>query len=225
VTDIALDSSGRRLAGRLTTPEQPSGRGLLFIHGLHSTQAGYGPRAQAAADRLGATSLTFDLGGHGESDGDPQTITPRENLADALVAFDALAATDGVDRARIGVCGASYGGYLAALVAAHRQVARLLMRAPALYPDEWLDLPLGHRGELPGTPAAQAVAALAGFPGEVLVLESEHDEVIPYAWIQAYLGAGANVHHAVMEGIGHRLADAAAEAAFVERVLDWFSPL
>jgi dipeptidyl aminopeptidase/acylaminoacyl peptidase len=224
-TDLALESSGRRLAGRLTRPAEPSGRALLFIHGLHSTQAGYGPRAAAAAEALGAISLTFDLGGHGSSEGDGQAITPRENLADAVVAYDALAATEGVDGARIGVCGASYGGYLAALLTARRDVARLLMRAPALYEDERLDLPLGARGAMPAAPPAQATKALADFRGEVLVLESEHDEVIPHAMIEAYLAAGGHVHHAVLHGIGHRLADAAAEAAFVERLLDWFRPL
>jgi uncharacterized protein len=224
-TDLALESSGRRLAGRLTTPAEPSGRALLFLHGMHSTQAGYGPRAEAAAERLGAITLTFDLGGHGASEGDGQRITPRENLADALVAFDALAGAGGADRARIGVAGASYGGFLAALITARRDVARVLMRAPALYPDAWLDLPLGGRGALPEAPESQAVAALAAFPGEVLVLESEHDEVIPHAMIAAYLAAGPRVHHEVLAGMGHRLADEAAEAAFLAHLLDWFTPL
>jgi uncharacterized protein len=220
--EITLDG---RLAARLTTPDEPSGRGLLFIHGLHSTQAGYGPRAQRAAETLGATTLTFDLGGHGESEGDPHAVTPRENLADAILAHDALAATAGVDPDRIGVCGASYGGYLAALLTAQRTPARLLIRAPALYPDDRLDLPLGHRGALPEAPHSQAVAALNAFDGEVLVLESEHDEVVPHAMVQAYVGAGDHVQHALMRGIGHRLATPAAEAEFVDRVLEWFAPL
>jgi pimeloyl-ACP methyl ester carboxylesterase len=172
---------------------------------------------------LGATTLTFDLGGHGASEGDGKRITPRENLADTVVALDALAAAPGVER--VGVCGASYGGYLAALLTAERPVARVLMRAPALYPDERLDLPLGARGARPAEPDSAAVAALAAFRGEVLVLESGRDEVIPHAMVEAYLAAGRHVHHAVMPGLGHRLATPAAEAEFVEHLLAWFAPL
>lgn len=77
------------------------------------------------------------------------------------MAYDALRGAEGVDPARIGVCGASYGGFLAALLSGLRDPKRLLIRAPALYPDDWLDLPLGSRGERPDAPHSQALEAIA----------------------------------------------------------------
>jgi uncharacterized protein len=220
--ELTLESSGRRLAARLT--EGGAGPAILFVHGLHSTQAGYEPRAAAVQQELGATSLTFDLAGHGESEGDRVALSPAEHLADVIVAYDALVGHDGVDPERVGVCGASYGGYLAALLTARRPVRRLLLRAPALYADEWLDRPLGERMPGAGAPATSAALdALEGFAGDVLVLESGRDEVIPHAVVEAYAAAGAR--HEVIAEATHRLADPAWEAAFVELLTDWFRPL
>jgi uncharacterized protein len=224
-TDIAFESKGRRIAGRLYSPAEPSGRAILFIHGLHSTQAGYGPRAEAAGAGLGATSLSFDLSGHGESEGDKHSITLREHLAETLMAYDTLCAAAAVDPTRMGVCGASYGGYLAALLADVRAPKRVLIRAPALYPDDWLDLPLGSRRDRPEAPHSHALEAMSRFGGEVLVLESEHDEVVPAAAVRAYVAAAPNVRHEVLAGAGHRLDEPACEAAFVRWLLEWFRPL
>ena len=197
----------------------------MFIHGLHSTQAGYGPRAEAAATELGATSLSFDLSGHGESEGDKHSITLREHLAEALLAYDTLCEAGDVDAERIGVAGASYGGYLAALLSGLRDPKRLLIRAPALYPDDWLDLPPGARGERPEVPHSQALQAIGRFAGEVLVLESEHDEVVPAAAVRAYVASAPNARHEMLAGAGHGLAEPEWEAAFVRWLLEWFRPL
>ena len=70
MTELSLSSGGRRLDAELIAPEGPaSGAGLLFVHGLGSSQRGYLERAAAAADQLGCTCVTFDLSGHGASEG------------------------------------------------------------------------------------------------------------------------------------------------------------
>jgi uncharacterized protein len=134
--DITIDSCGRRLAARqFAPPGSPSGAAILFIHGAGSDQSGYRLSAEAASERLGASCLTFDLSGHGGSDGDAQTLLPRDHLRDCLAVFDALLGSEEVDPGRAGLCGASYGGFLASLLTALRRVRSLLLPAPALYPD------------------------------------------------------------------------------------------
>jgi dienelactone hydrolase len=71
---------------------------------------------------------------------------------------------EGVDRDRIGVCGASYGGHLACLLLGSRQVKRLLLRAPA-------------------QPSEDALRNLRAFERSTLILESGADEVVRQAII------------------------------------------
>ena len=70
--------NNRRLARSHFLPSKSAapGPGLLFVHGLGSGQTGYAPRAERAAVALGVVSLTFNLSGHGRSDGDRNNLAP-----------------------------------------------------------------------------------------------------------------------------------------------------
>ena len=138
---LTFGAGSRELVGHIYRPDgAPSGAGILFLHGWESGQGGYRPRAEAAASRLGATCLSFDLAGHGESAGEAAAFTPRQHLADAVAGLDLLAEIEAVDPRRIGCCGASHGAFLAASLITQRQAEASLLRAPALYPDSLLDV-------------------------------------------------------------------------------------
>lgn len=223
--ELNFGSGPRQLAGRLLSPEQgtASGMGILFIHGSDSHQGGYRERAEAAVEALGAICLTFDLSGHGESDGLRAEFSARDHLGDCKAAFDTLAGRQKVDPSRIGVCAASYGAYLAALLIADRPVGSLLLRAPALYPDSDLDLAGGprHSGvEEPET--AASLRNVARHEGPILVVESERDEIIPHAVVEAYLSAYRNGRHEVMPDVGHRLDTERSRALFMQVIVEWF---
>jgi pimeloyl-ACP methyl ester carboxylesterase len=202
------------------------GAGLLFVHGLHSDQTGYRSRAEEATARLGTTCLTFDLGGHGESGGSPEELSLRDHLGDVLAAYDTLAGHERVDPRRVGVCGASYGAYLAARATTERDVSRLLLRAPALYADRDLDTPPRDRLSTSDPSLASGLlSSLAHFDREVLIAESEHDEVIPHATVEAYRAAFPHASHHVIPDTAHSLADDAARGAFLALILSFFAPL
>lgn len=204
---MRISVAGRELAAdRYEAPGASSG--VLFIHGYESSRRSYEPRARAVVERLGLTCLTFDLSGHG---GSPGPAGREEHRQDVVAAYDTLA--ERVER--IGVCGASYGGYLACVLLGERPVDRLLLRAPALHVGD-------HLREL--VDEELALGNLAQFDGETLVLESEFDEVIPHASIEAYLKAGRHSTHRILAGARHATIDAASKAAFIDEIVGWFQP-
>jgi uncharacterized protein len=227
MTELALNSAGRRLDANLFAPEgAASGAGLLFVHGLGSSQRGYLERAGAVTDELGCTCLTFDLSGHGASEGDLSEVLVGDHLVDVVTAYDTLAAQPSVEPERIGVCGASYGGYLVGQLTAVRSVARLLLRAPALYDDGALDLPLRRLRPSRRMPEAGAfLDALGRYEHETIVVESEQDETIPHRIVQQYLDALAHGEHRVILGASHDLARDDWRAEFRRIVVEWFRPL
>jgi pimeloyl-ACP methyl ester carboxylesterase len=217
-------AAGRSLHGRLFGP--PERRpGILFIHGLHSTQAGYVERAEALVDALGAVCLTFDLGGHGESEGVEPALALADHMGDVVVAYDRLVSERDVDPGRIGVAGASYGGYLAAVLTARRPVGRLAIRAPALYADADVPVPPAARTHRPGDGPNAALAAVRAFTGPFLVVESGRDTVVPAAMVRAYVDAAPTARHTVMAEAEHALLEPAWRTEFQALLVDFFRGL
>lgn len=209
-----------RHAGRVTSEVSA---GVLFLHGWESSKRSYLARAEAVSADCGAQCLAFDLSGHGENTAAPaDSFSPSQHLEEAVAAYDELAARDGVDPERIGVCGASYGGYLAALLAGERPVASLLVRAPALYPDAaFVVPPVARRTELVAGAGARPLRNLAAFEGPVLVVESEHDEVIPHAVVEAYVRSRAGIRHEVIAGAAHAMSEPSWNREYLELILGW----
>jgi len=224
---IQIVSGGGAIQGRVFRPvgaERPGG-GLLFIHGLHSDQTGYAVRAEAAVDALGVVCLTFDLSGHGRSPGVLDDLTAEDHLRDVIAAYDYLQAQFEADRP-IGVCGASYGAFMATLLIAQRRVERLLLRAPALVRDDDLSRPLGRRRLSTPADARAALNNLGKFDGEVLVLESGQDEVVPHEVVQAYVDAcRGRASHEVIPDATHSLTDERWQWQFIETIVRWFAPI
>lgn len=220
---MRIHSGNTTLAADLVTPAEPSGAGLLFVHGYGSNRRRQTLRATEVSQRLGHTGLAVDLSGHGDSPGDLRQCTRQDHLRDVVAGYDALAAAEDVER--IGVCAASYGAYLSCLLLGERRIERLLLRAPALYIDAEGPDPESrqHLRALIDTNAA--LANLAAFDGDTLVLESEHDEVISRRSIEAYRHAARHGTHRVLAGARHALTDDASNAAFLAEIIDWFTGL
>jgi hypothetical protein len=221
----AVTCDDRDLAVTLVAPAAPSGSAVLFVHGLGSSRSTNIERAEAVSQAHAATCLAVDLGGHGDSSGRLTEMTPRQNLADVVCAYDHLVSVPGVDPERIGVCAASYGAYLAVLLTAFRPVDRLLLRAPALYADDCFDRTLGQRRFGDSRTAPTPLAHLALFRGPITVVESEQDEVIGQEVIGAYLDAVPGAVHVVQPGARHALTDPAWRRDYQRIVVDSFASL
>jgi hypothetical protein len=232
VQQITFESRQRALSGsvfvsRDVCADKSRGPGILFAHGLGSDSKGYQVRAQALVKELRAVCLTFDFSGHGQSawSSELERLTPRDHLDDLVAAYDELARNPYVDKTRIGVCGASYGGYISALLPERRSLSRLLIRAPAIYSDEDFDRPLtvDRRSELDGSSITNS--SLVKFTGEMLILESGADEVVSTNIISDYLRAYPRARHEIIPGASHRLIEPEWERTYRQAILDFFSGL
>jgi len=223
--DVVLASGEHRLTATVVSAGAGPAPGVLLVHGLGSDRGTNVERARALTATHGHTCMAVDLAGHGASTGRLSQVTPRQNLADVAAAYDALLDRRDVEPSRVGVCAASYGAYLAVLLTEQRPVSRLLLRAPALYRDDSLDRPLAARRAGDPTTATRVLGTFAAVPGPVLVVESEHDEVVPPQTVAAYLAARPGTAHRVLPGAAHALTDPAWRAAFTEVLLAFFAPL
>ena len=162
-------------------------------------------------------------------------MSREDNLHDVIAAFDALAEHDSVDANAIAVVGSSYGGYLAAILTSIRRVKWLALRAPALYKDSEWELPkwqlkklhsLDEYRKQPVPPnESRALTACTQFDGDVLIVESEYDFVVPHQVIANYREAcsrARSVTYRVMAGADHGLADESMQQAYTNLLVEWF---
>jgi uncharacterized protein len=227
--DIAVDDQS--IAGTLVVPATLI-PGFLFVHGWGGNQDQYLARAREIA-ALGCICLTFDLRGHARTEPQNGSVTREDNLRDLVAAYDALAGNPAVDRSAIAVIGSSYGGYLAAILTTLRPVRWLGLRVPALYKDEDWAVPkrrldkdeLAAYRRRPVRPEEnRALGACAMFAGDVLMVESEHDDIVPHQTIASYRAAferARSLTYRVIEGADHGLSDPACQHAYTSLLAKW----
>ena len=230
--EIAVDDQhieGRVIAG------VSAGPAVLFVHGWGGSQQQYLNRARAVAE-LGFICLTFDLRGHARSDGQRELVSREDNLRDLLAAYDVLASHPGADATALGVVGSSYGAYLAAIMTSLRAVQWLALRAPALYNDADWELPKrrlhedsdfwAYRMRAVAPEENRALRACAAFHGDVLIVESEQDDVVPHPVIANYLAAFTHqrsLTHRLIKDADHGLSDVSWQRASTSFLLQWLA--
>ncbi|HYD75059.1 alpha/beta hydrolase family protein [Ramlibacter sp.] len=232
---IAIAVGGDHVDGTLVGPDTLV-PGVLMVHGWDGSQDQYIARAHEIAT-LGCICLTFDLRGHVRHQAQRDTVTREDNLQDVLAAYDALVGHPAVDPNAVCLVGSSYGGYLAALATTLRPVRWLALRVPALYKDEDWETPKSqlNREELAAyrrKPVAasrnRALAACSRFRGDVLVVESEHDPVVPRATVQSYVTAftePASLTYRLIAGADHALSDATWRQTYTSLLVDWIGEM
>jgi uncharacterized protein len=224
------------IEGTLVTPGSLI-PGVLFVHGWGGSQQQYLARAQEIA-ALGCVCLTFDLTGHAGTQPQRETVSRDVNLRDVLAAYDVLARHPHVDPSAIAVVGSSYGGYLAAILTTMRPVKWLALRVPALYRDEGWEHPKlqlhkeqdlrGYRRKFVPAESNRALRACASYDGDVLIVESERDDVIPPETITSYREACLKVRsltYRCIAGADHGLTDEASQRAYTALLTQWLGEM
>lgn len=233
--DLVVDNY--KLKGALIFPEKLKEKNpaILFIHGWTSKKERSYQYAKALAT-LGYISFLFDMRGHGESEGDINTSTPKEFLRDCVAAYDYIATVDGVDEENISIVSSSFGGYLSSMVTTKRKIKHLAMRVPADYANNTFEKPkMGNAGENPKVfewrlipkkyTEIFAYKALHNYDGNILIIESEKDDVVPHQSIQNYIDAVKDkrqLTHIVVKNAPHSIKEGPFKNE-VERILiRWF---
>jgi dienelactone hydrolase len=235
--DVRITVDRQRIAGKLLTPAIPTTQhpAVLFVHGWGGSQRRDIAKAKPLT-HLGYTCLTFNLRGHARTRRQIDTVTRAQNLRDVLAGYDFLVRQPGLDPEKIAVVGTSYGGYLAALLTTERSVRWLALRAPALYKDADFDRPkrelnldagLSAYRRLPLSESEnRALSAASRFTGDVLIVESEQDALIPHQVIENYLRAFArsarSVTHRILRGADHGLDRSASRRRYRKILEEWF---
>lgn len=131
------------------------------------------------------------------------------------------------------VLGFSFGAYIGAYVAASRPVHGLVLRSPALYPDEDWSTPkedldkrdlAAYRRRVHAPFENGALGCCARFEGDVLLVDSEDDQVIPSPVITSYKAAfqrARSVTRYTVKGADHQLTDPRWQTAYRAVVLGW----
>lgn len=227
--DIPIDDEN--LAATLLAPEAKI-PGVLFVHGWGGSQASDLVRARGVAG-LGCVCLTFDMRGHGETAARQQSVTREDNLRDLLAAYDRLVQEPAIDTSAIAVMANSYGAYLASILTTLRPVRWLSLTVPALYLDEDWRVPKAEldRAELARYRRTRvrpsenrALAACAQFTGDVLLVEAEHDDLVPHETLMSYRDAFARAHsltHRIVDAADHALSGDSCQEAYTSLLIGW----
>jgi|SRR3989344_8515533 len=208
----------------------PKGKGpfpaVIFFHGSGGVGEMYFEAAKKISQK-GILGFAFNYRGAGISDGIFEEQTLSMGIEDAKAAINTLLSQPQVDKKRIGFCGASFGGFIAALLSNKAKVKSLILVGPAAYSSPELNKQRDKAGDLTDNfVKSESFAEIAKFKGNLLIMTSEFDEVIPPEIINKYLKSAKSVlriESFVIKGAKHRISiNPQAKKAFIKKTIDWF---
>ncbi len=204
--------------------------GVIFYHGRGSNRGRYLEISKKLAEK-GIMALAFDFRGCGESDGVFKDQTQRMGIDDARAGLEFLLKQN-VDKDRIGVMGTSFGGFVAAIIVPEFEfIKSIVLRVPAVYPNEVLDMHVKLISDLSKIEKEKWLASIAydgisKFKGNLLVIQSEKDEVVKDWIVKNYYDkaiSSRNKKLVIQKGAGHDLREnPSALNEFYTLTFNWF---
>ena len=239
---------GKLLRGMLHRPAGARGGvpGVVFFHGFTGDRMEshwiFIKCARALAHQ-GIASLRFDFYGSGESEGDFLEATLQSEIADARAAVRFMQRQKGIDPARLGLCGLSLGGCVAACVASAAKAKALVLWSAVAHPAilQQLSKKLGkpspnHADDfeydareisarfLRDAAKVGPVSAIRRFTRPTRILHPGKDETVPRSHAADFLQAsGARIKQKVIvPGADHTFTSIAWESTVIELTMEWF---
>ncbi len=215
---IVIKNGGLDISCSLFIPStwNGTGTGCLIMHGWQSSQDRGFHLAEALLEQ-GIASMTFDLRGHGQSGGDIEKLSRKDFLDGVLIAYDEFVSRIGA-RAKIIGIGSSFGGYLTTLLSKQRTLNGMVLRVPANYRDahftesfidtRHIDDAKTWKTTIHPWSETESLRAVHDFSGNILIVESELDELVPQSVLQSYADAvpdRAKMSYTIMKNAPHSL--------------------
>ena len=233
--EVSIEVNSCNITGTFIMPQRDPVAGILFVHGWGGSQEQCLPQARAVAE-LGCACLTLELHGHGRTKDQCGIVSRQDNLRDTVAGYDFLASRPEVNPLAIGAIGTSYGAYLAAILTGLRSVCRLALQAPAIYRDtDWIlpkiklhedpELAL-YRRRVVSHSDNRALRACAAYRGDVLIIESEFDAIVPHPVAQSYAAACAKARSfrsCVIANADHALSEERWRCEYTSVLTSWIS--
>ena len=218
------------LRGSLFTPDGKGPfPGVVSYHGRGSSRENYLPMAESLAQN-GILALAFDFRGCGESDGELKDQTHRMGIEDGKAGLEFLL-TQNVDKQRIGIQGTSFGGYITGMVLRDYDfIKSVVLRAPSAHSMITLiskptptDNYFQKREHWENSGSYKG---LEKFKGNLLVIESEKDELLSSETVRKYYKVAMKAVKRklfVQKNAGHSLSDnPKLMEEFCKITVDWF---
>lgn len=162
-------------------------------------------------------------------------VSRDETLHRVLEDYMNLAAVRGVARNRLALLGFSYGGYMATFLSVAKPARLLVLRSPALYPDDDWGAPKesldrvelrAYRSQLRAPDENRSLWCCTQFQGDVLLVDSAQDAVIPWQVIasyeRAFRRARSITRHTIADA-DHPLSRPAWQREYHDVVLEWLN--
>lgn len=205
-----VSTDGLRLSAWLVRTSKPRGT-VLFCHGNYGNISHLLDPIRVFTG-LGFDILVFDYRGYGQSEGKP---SEAGTYLDAEAAWTFLVQEEGVDPARLVICGRSLGGPIAARLARQHPPGALLLEStftslPALGSRRYPFFPVRRLARY----TYDTLGQLSGINCPILVVHSREDGLIPFEQGQE-LYAAANLPKEFLEiSGGHGNAFAVSEPQY-----------
>ena len=244
------NARGKLLRGMVHRPANIKSKspapGVIFFHGFTGDRMEshwiFIKCARALA-REGIASLRFDFYGSGESEGEFIEATLQSEIADARSAVRFMQGQEGVDAARLGLCGLSLGGCIAPCVASAAKAKALVLWSAVAHPSilQRLSTKRGiassnHDGGveydareisarfLKDAAKADPLGAVRRFKKPTLIIHPGKDGSVPRSHAQDFLKAsgGKIKKKIIIPGADHTFTSVAWEREVIGQTVDWF---
>ncbi len=190
VEKIWLDTESGRVEAWLLPPiaggpVQPA-PAVIFGHG-NGELIDFWPEELKGFTRLGMALLLVEYPGYGRSSGSPS----QESITQTFVAaYDVLASREDIDSSRIVLSGRSLGGGAVCTLARRSPTAALILMSTFTsarsFAKRFLVPPFLVRDPFDN------LSVVKSYPGPVLIMHGQHDEIIPFSHGRALYSAAQN---------------------------------